>query len=179
MLIIVSQIPASGRLISLSLVEQWVQQACHTAFEGGATQLTGNMNITALGTQACVHCELVVECKVNCSRCMTELSCAVQVNEELLYEPDSLKGDHVTSKKQLDKIKEEIELSAEDLEIGWYVNDRLDLQEVLTEAFILAIPNRMYCGMAGITRLIPGECRKFKGDDEPIVHNPFANLDVL
>ena len=179
MVLTVSHIPHEGLNVPLSLEQEWTQKAIKEAFDGEVTEFGGQLHITAEGTRVCVSCELHATVVLPCSRCLCDLCVSIQGDDQLFYDPDVSSGKAITSKKQLEKIKEEIELSADELDLGWYTHDRLALQDVLCEALILLCPPRIHCKMEGVTRQKEGECREYKGDDEPITYNPFANLDVL
>ena len=69
----------------------------------------------------------------NCLRCHAELQSAQIVEAALSYQPQPVLAGG------------EVELTAKDLDVGWYAEDKLDLSDVLSEAITLSWDGRYQC----------------------------------
>ena len=176
----VATIPPHGKNVGLSLSTDWTRQALFLATDGKCVSLNGNINLQRHGARITVTVSITAICVLQCGRCLTPLHVDISGTENLVYEPDvSNPAPGITNFNQLGKIKEEIELTVDEMNVGWYNDGRLNLEQVLCEAGALLSPNRVFCNTEGVTRKAKGECVTFKGDDEPLVYNPFANLEEL
>ena len=176
----VATIPPHGKSIDLSLHDDWVRQAFLLATDGECLSLDGNIDLQRHGTRITVTVVIAAVCLLECGRCLSQVQVTISGTQNLVYEPDVANpAPGATSFKQLKKIKEEIELFEDDMNVGWYNDGKLSLEQVLCEAGTLICPNRVFCNTDGVTRTKEGKCVTFKGDDEPLVYNPFANLDDM
>ncbi len=78
---------------------------------------------------------LSVAIEVACDRCLEAVEFPVAKNFELFYQPA---GDYQGGGEE--------ELEEVDSEIAYYDGDRLDLNEILREVVLLALPMRFVCG---------------------------------
>ena len=176
----VSIIPASGITIALTLAEEWVVNAIKTAVNSECVQIDGDLVVNKYDARITVDISISLTIIQNCSRCVVPLHVKLAGHEHLTYEPEVINtSPEITNIKQLEKIKEEIELHEDDMDIGWYSNGKLCVEDVLSETITLITPSRFHCDMKNTTRTKKGKCVKYKGDDEPLTYNPFANLDEL
>ncbi|MGH9435935.1 MAG: DUF177 domain-containing protein, partial [Terriglobia bacterium] len=103
-----------------------------------------------------------------CARCTTSVDIPVEQDFDLLYRPvSSIARD------------EEIEVAPDELDVGFYPGDGIDLADVVKEQVILALPMKVVCredcrGLCpacGID-LNAGPCHC----QQPISESPFASL---
>ena len=71
-----------------------------------------------------------------CDRCGEPTRLVADVDTALLYAPTESEGL---------AFEGEIELDADELDVGWYTEGLIDLGEVLQEALTLALPARVVC----------------------------------
>src|SRR5215472_7068561 len=69
-----------------------------------------------------------------CARCLDPVSCDVSKKFELLYRPQGSDGG-----------KEELSVTAAEAEIGYYQGEGLQLEDVLREQVLLALPLKVTC----------------------------------
>jgi uncharacterized protein len=104
---------------------------------GGEGHLVGRSEVTLRATRADKKVELignltaVVGCE--CDRCLKPLSVPVERSFELLYMPPLKAG-------------EEKELGEEDLSIGFYQGETIDLDDLVREQIELTLPMARLCG---------------------------------
>jgi uncharacterized protein len=80
-------------------------------------------------------CRTVLE--FTCSRCLQPFSGNQDLHFDLFYIPAS----------SIDRKQEEIELREEDLEVGFYDGIQLDLNQVVSEQLVFAVPMKPLCGV--------------------------------
>jgi uncharacterized protein len=78
------------------------------------------------------HLSTRLEC--NCDRCLGPVQLPVNCDFDLFYRPiqDIAKG-------------EEVEIPADEMEIGFYSGDGIELADVATEQVILSVPMKVIC----------------------------------
>jgi uncharacterized protein len=69
-----------------------------------------------------------------CSRCLKIFSVDLKVNIDTVYRPS----------KEIN-IEEHYELKSDEMETGFYKNDEIDLDDLLKEQFMLALPMKPLC----------------------------------
>lgn len=131
----VESIPRTGRTITLGLGAEWSREAAAAALEVEASSLSGALELSPPKRGLVVvlaRIEAGAACM--CHRCGERFDLAVALDSQLRYAPiRPATGD------------EEVELQEEELEIGWYDNDELDLGAIVQEAIALALPARYTC----------------------------------
>ena len=78
--------------------------------------------------------EVKTELTATCSRCLNSFSRPVEKYFDLVYAPDP----------QVER-GDEINLKYDDLEIGFYRNDRIDLSSVMLEPILIDLPMKVVC----------------------------------
>ena len=138
MRIAVEGIPAAGREIPLSLRQSWAVDAATTALDVRPDRLDGvitlqratGKGLVRVGVRATATAESV------CDRCGEACTLTAEVDTVLLYAPSESEGR---------AFEGEIELDADDLDVGWYTDAQIALDEILQEALALALPTRVVC----------------------------------
>ncbi len=97
-----------------------------------ATQVTGHLSrmrqrVHAQGT-------VVTEVEVYCDRCLTPVVVPVKAEFDVSYDPPDT-----------NEASEHVELQAEDLATAVYAGEQLELDELVREQILLALPMRSLC----------------------------------
>ena len=139
MKILVDGIPAGGRQVSVRLRDEWAAEAAKEALDGPVSGLTGDIEVTRASQKGVVLVDVNVSATATaaCDRCGEPCERIASPVIRLLYAPEE-KGSAAYDGG-------EIELEADDLEVGWYRGGELDLGDVLREALALELPSRTVC----------------------------------
>lgn len=140
MRIAVEGIPAAGRLVEFSLHDAWALQAATRSLDATPQALEGSMLLRiASKRQGLVRVEgdVKAEAPADCDRCGEPCGMHLSEHFTLLYAPEERGGESFDGG--------EIELSVDDLDLGWYAQGEVDLADVLREALALALPARVTC----------------------------------
>ena len=129
----VNNIPDSGLVIQLKDSKQWCVEACRIGSAGSLKDLDGELHF--LPRAHCVEVTGRVSAKLNCDchRCGAPTRVEIEVGVSLRYYP------------QATEFEQEIELTRDDLGVGWYENGALFPGDVLCEIVSLNLPNRVLC----------------------------------
>ena len=94
------------------------------------------IDVTAelLGAEIRIRGRLTTNLAGSCDRCLGRVQIPVNRDFDLFYRP----------MKSIAK-EEEIEIPADELEIGFYSGDGIELADVATEQVILAVPMKVIC----------------------------------
>ncbi|MBZ5669587.1 MAG: DUF177 domain-containing protein [Acidobacteriia bacterium] len=87
-----------------------------------------------LGAEIRIRGHLATRLEASCDRCLGAVVIPVERDFDLFYRPV----------KTIAK-EEEIEISEDELEIGFYSGDGIELAEVATEQVILSVPMKVIC----------------------------------
>ncbi len=100
--------------------------------------VSGFCELTVLaGDRVRVRGEVKTELTAACSRCLSSFSRPVEKRFDLVYAPDpKVDGG------------DEINLKYDDLEIGFYRDDRIDVSSVMLEPIFIDLPMKMVCDPA-------------------------------
>lgn len=164
MRVVVRDISVKGRNIRFSGTDSWAADAVAKAVEGTLVSLDGVLELRRNHVDATVTVRGKTSVRCCCARCGKDVPIDLDVDEKLLYKP--LSDSPGTG---------EIELSADELDVGWYEGDELPLQQVLAEAFVLELPPRIMCAEDGCEAVPVGDTDQ----DEPTGHPAFAALKDL
>lgn len=83
-----------------------------------------------------IRAHVKVEMEADCDRCLEPAACPIEEDFVLLYRP------------MADSAAEEAELDADESEVGFYEGDGLELNDVLREYVLLALPMQRLCSEA-------------------------------
>lgn len=139
MKLLVEGIPSGGRQIEAGLRDDWAASAAAEALDGAPTGLVARLDVRRAGQKGVVHVDLDAEAttEATCDRCGEPAPRRSHAVLQLLYAPEE-KGSAAYDGG-------EIELEAEDLDLGWYRDGEIDLGDVLREALALELPPRTVC----------------------------------
>ncbi len=134
MRVVIAGIPKPGLEVDLDLGADWVRDAARDALDAAASSVRGALEVRVQGQRVSVGGRVRAVADGLCDRCGEAVERVVQVEAIALhYLPD--RGD----------LAPDLELGAEDLDVGWYRHGVLDLGDVLREALALAVPARTTC----------------------------------
>lgn len=131
--IIVSDIPAPGRKVAFDLATPWAREAASLAVGVEPSSLSGSMLVEREKKAVSIAVEGSLSAGLVCERCGEDVSVTLRVHDTLIYQPEAPVAEG------------EIELEEADLDTGWYADDQLELESVLSEAIALALPPRAVC----------------------------------
>ena len=136
----VDGIPAAGRLVEFSVRDTWAANAAQSSLDHEPEAVEGSMLLTvASKRKGLVRVEGKVRATrpANCDRCGEVCTLEIEEPFSLLYGPEEAGGASFDGG--------ELELAADDLDLGWYRNAEIALGDVLREALALALPTRVVC----------------------------------
>lgn len=135
----VEGIPATGREIGFGLREGWALDAAGRSLDHTPTTLDGTFELHRANKRGLVRIDVKVRAgaPVGCDRCGEAVDLVVDEELTLLYAPEEQGGASYDGG--------ELELQADDLDIGWYAEGQIDLADVLREAVALSLPTRVTC----------------------------------
>jgi len=130
--------------------------------------LTLEATAELLGTEIRIRGNLATRLEASCDRCLAPVEIPVSPDFDLFYRPmQSIAKD------------EEIEIPADEMEVGFYSGDGIELADVATEQVILSVPMKVVCktdckGLCPVCRvnrnLVRCDCAP------PQQESPFASL---
>ena len=135
----VKGIPASGRLVEFGMHTDWAVAAASEALDGPVDALSGSLTLTPASDRGLVEVRGPVEAhrQAACDRCGDPCERLVSIDVSLLYAPEARDDDTFDGG--------ELELSAADLDLGWYGGRALELAAVVGEALALEVSPRIRC----------------------------------
>jgi uncharacterized protein len=108
-------------------------------FHGAEFRQTAPLTLEAtaelLGTEIRIRGNLATRLEVSCDRCLAPVEIPVSPDFDLFYRP-----------MQSIAKEEEIQIPADEMEVGFYSGDGIELAEVATEQVILSVPMKVICG---------------------------------
>ena len=133
----VGDMPATGRKISLSSQDEWALTAASEGAGVRVRSVSGTLHIQLEDQRFIVKGHLVLEAEAVCDRCGEPAVLQVSDDVDLQYLP-------IVRNEPNDE-DAEVELSADELDAGWYEGTSLDMKRTLCEAVALAWPSRALC----------------------------------
>ena len=133
-----TQIGEEIRQIERDLEKDWLSQAlsgkhtCDFRALGGPRAL---ISVQRMGLDVYLTAECTLNLQTDCSACLNEFELKVPVAFSLTLKP----------RPRSDDAADDLELSKEDLEECFYEGDVIDLDEILREQIILALPMYPRC----------------------------------
>ena len=170
----IEDLPDEGQRVDADLAEPWVASAVGEAWEGqpraGAVHIHVNRIMEGSPTLR-VRGKADAAVERNCDRCGTPLRFEHAGAVDLYYVPDG------------ESVAEGSELHRDDLDIGWYDGEELDVGDVLMEALSLWLPARLTCEDQGATPLVDDPEHHICAlpaqepiEDDVAVTSPFAGI---
>ncbi|MBI4826123.1 MAG: DUF177 domain-containing protein [Nitrospirae bacterium] len=127
MKILVSDIPSEGLEkefdIPISLEEGGIEKAVHVS-----------MRVMKYGASVVVEGHAGMTATLSCSRCLEDFPYSMEVDFTDEYVPDT----------EIARASEH-ELGSDELDIGYYSNDEIDVKELIKEQMLLQVPIKLLC----------------------------------
>jgi len=154
MKIIISEIPDVGLDIEVNET---------LAFDVGPFPVQAQLKIKKVGIEIVVNGNILTAAELQCSRCLKDFKSTFSFPFEAIFHPIA----------QL-KEEEKHELKVEELDMGFYAKDELDLFDIIKEQIMLNLPMKALCNKfcKGIclrcgADLNAGDCSCSKKDIDP------------
>jgi uncharacterized metal-binding protein YceD (DUF177 family) len=143
----------------------WVRSAVERAVEAPGNA-SGTLLFIREGSRVTVTGSLDVTSSLPCERCLEAVPLALDVDVDLIFVPAS----------QAPSAHIEVELEENDLDVGYFENDELSVEDLVCEAIALEMPTRIVCDDElacdeRTARLLAG-----RGAAGPTDEHPFAAL---
>jgi uncharacterized protein len=154
MKIIISEIPDNGLDIEVNET---------LAFDAGSFPVQAQLKIKKVGTEIVINGNILTAVELQCSRCLKDFKRKFSFPFEAIFHP-------------IEQLKEEEkhELDVEELDMGFYAKDELDLFDIIKEQVMLNLPMKALCNdfCKGIclrcgADLNAGDCSCSKKDIDP------------
>ena len=135
----VDGIPSAGRLVVFGMRDEWAMNAATVALDGPPSVLEGEVTLRPASDGGLVEVlgRVTARATATCDRCGEPCERVADTDVRLLYAPEAREDDAFDGG--------EIELDADDLDLGWYRDGSILLEEVLGEAMALALDARIRC----------------------------------
>lgn len=159
----IMQVTERGMKLSCS-DEEWVVAAFDEALDGSIQECSAEIELDRYDKRIEARVRYSLVGRISCSRCDQEIEVGFSGAESLLFDP----------KTETDE--EEVELQGEDLDIGWYDDGKLDLQDVICETVVLSFPARIHCKMDAVRVPANAGCYEPPEKEERTLENMFADL---
>lgn len=127
MKIIVSEIPEEGLTID-------VEETIHSELVKIVSPVRASLRIEKRDTEVLVQGEVRAEVELQCSRCVQSFTVPVRSPFSVVYDP-----------AEVINREENHSLKGDELDMGFYRNDALDLNDLLLEQMLLNIPMKPLC----------------------------------
>jgi uncharacterized metal-binding protein YceD (DUF177 family) len=141
MRIVVAGIPAAGKTVTFGLHDPWAVEAATVALDGAPEVLEGELELNKASDDGLVKVDgrALASRPATCDRCGEAAHRRVELDISLLYAPES--------RSRSDDAFDggEVELAADDLDLGWYEGGALRLRDVLQEALALEVEPTIRC----------------------------------
>jgi uncharacterized protein len=125
MKIIISEIPDEGLDLDL---QETVQ------FDDSLSLVQAHLRVTKVGTEVVVNGSIETDVELQCSRCLKDFRSMLTIPFEAIYHPlEHLKGE------------DKHELKVDELDMGFYSQDELDLLDLIKEQIMLSLPMKPLC----------------------------------
>lgn len=127
MKIIISEIPDDGMEIELS-------ETIHSDLVQTASPVKAALRIERSSSEVLVRGRLKAEVNLQCSRCLSVFTTPLDASVDVVYDPaEAVPGE------------ENHEIKSDELDMGFYMNDTLDMNDLLVEQLILNVPMKPLC----------------------------------
>lgn len=146
MRIAVDTIPDQGLSLSVDLSAgdaSWALQAATEALGAPPEALAADLKVERLGDHVRISGRGSSAVVLPCDRCGEPVNLRLGGPIDLYYRPTTKEDDA------------DLELSADDLDIGWYDGEAIVLDDVLAEQLALWVPSRVRCGDRNVTQVGP------------------------
>lgn len=136
--IIVSEIPPEGLSVEFSRDDGWFRRQAPVEILNRfhAESILFSCTASRMGRQVAIKGSVQLRLAAFCTRCLEPVNLSLKGDFFYTMNPEISREDG----------GQEIELSANDLEVGFYDNDRIELEPIVTEQVFLQLPIRTICG---------------------------------
>lgn len=166
MLVVVDQIPDDLRRLEVDGGAAWVGLAAGRALELPISGFSGHLSLHRAKRVVEVEGELKVAAQATCERCGEDTTLDLAVPVDLTYEPAAAP----------DPEDDELELDERELDVGFYNDGKLDLEDVVCEAVTLAMPPRVVCADTAACDARTAALLAERGESGSAAHPGFAAL---
>lgn len=137
MIIGLREIPPGGLRLELALSDEWTRTALEgTPIEEIPSPLQATIDLTRTNEQVYLKGTIRGEVVVACSRCTAPARLPVDTRFSMVFLPEE---------DVEEAAGEEVEMSADDADVGTYREDVLELEETYREQLLLALPYAPLC----------------------------------
>lgn len=164
----VEKLPTDGRDVNVRPDEVWSLEAARIAMGQDDVSVSGSLRIEGGPGRVVVHAELHSESQLDCERCGESVPVVVDVDADLTYLP-----------ARSSTTAPEVELGADDLDVGFFEGEALDLVSVVSEALALELPHRILCSDTGACQARVDALFTQEDPGTEPVNNGFASLAGL
>ncbi len=127
MKILIPDIPEEGLDIDIS-------EEIKTDYPRLLSPVSASLHVDKVGDEVLLRGRLSTKIELRCSRCLKDFEREVNIDVDVVYHSLSeLKGE------------EKYEIKEDELDTGFYLEDEIDLDELLLEQIILNIPMKPLC----------------------------------
>jgi len=141
MKVVLDSLPPEGRAVTGALDDEWLFDAARRAVEAKPRALSATLRVRKdTDARFRVTGELSARWRTSCDRCVRQLMVTLDGPVDLLYQRGTAPQD------------DEVDLGADDLDIGWINGGSIDLADVVSEQLTLWLPDRTLCEDAHTTR---------------------------
>lgn len=141
MRILLDSIPDDGLKVHADERAPWAVGAVEMGLGGAPDGFSFDLRVSRIEDHVRVSGDGSASGVLTCDRCGEPVKVSLSGPVDLYYAPDSyLKGP-------------DSELGADDLDIGWFDGEGLELADVVTEQVALWMPDRVRCGDRGVEQV--------------------------
>lgn len=140
--VVLDSLPPEGRSVTASFDDAWLVEAVRGAVDAKPRAVSTQLQVNKeAGDRFRVTGTLAARWQAHCDRCVRLLDVAFEGSVDLLYQRGRMAD------------AEEVDLSTEELDIGWIEGGSIDLAAVVSEQVVLWLPDRVLCAEEHTTRV--------------------------
>lgn len=169
----IANIPEKGLTLQFSKSEDWLREMLSEKGKAGFStdRIDVQCSVTKTGETISVEGNITTGINLECCRCLESFTLPVKTVYEYTFLPvENMPED------------EQVELTGEDLGLGYYRNDMIDLDSIILEQVVIQVPIKPLCNesckglcpVCGINLNVAGCDHK-----QTAFKNPFAALEKL
>jgi uncharacterized protein len=131
----IQDIPEEGRRVDEVLDRAWLDGALDGAGRAVEPGASVSLLVERVGAKVLVRGTVKAAAKFECARCLGGIQRDLSFDLTHVLEP----------RPEPDRLGEDLELTEEDLDVSFFDGPEVDLEEVLREHLLLALPMRALC----------------------------------
>jgi uncharacterized protein len=124
------------KIIISEIPDDWLDAEFEetVSFDGVPSPVRAKLKIQKVGTEVVVNGNITADIQLQCSRCLNDFKWDLSFPFEVVFHPvEQLEGE------------EHREIKAEELNMGFYSKDELDLTDLIKEQIMLNLPMKPLC----------------------------------